>query len=117
MRYRRERRAYGGSGKDLRVKRRWSGNRSTQSSCSGRIEARVSGGLARPRLGGGEDYELIVTAPAEAFQRLDKVLAGNLQVIGKISERPSATQHPISAIGVDGSTIAVAHYGWDHFGD
>ena len=68
-------------------------------------------------LGGGEDYELIVTAPAEAFQRLDKVLVGNLHVIGKISERPPATQHPISAIGVDGSAIAVAHYGWDHFGD
>ncbi len=68
-------------------------------------------------LGGGEDYELIVTAPEQAFQRADKVLVGNLHVIGKISERPSATQHPISAIGVDGSAIAVAHYGWDHFGD
>lgn len=67
-------------------------------------------------LSGGEDYELIIVGPGEAFQRLDETVASELHVIGRIMERPTETQRPVIAKAADGTPVSVATYGWDHFG-
>ena len=67
-------------------------------------------------LGGGEDYELIVVAPAQSLQELDDSVAQNLHVIGRITEPPPESQPLVVTKAADGSNVAVAKYGWDHFG-
>ena len=67
-------------------------------------------------LGGGEDYELVVVAPRQVFQRFDETGACELHEIGRITDQPPETQRPVSARAADGSAISVAKYGWDHFG-
>ncbi len=67
-------------------------------------------------LGGGEDYELIVVGPGPVFQELDEALARRLHIVGRITERRPESQQPVTGRAADGSAIAVAKYGWDHFG-
>ena len=67
-------------------------------------------------LGGGEDYELIIVGPGEAFERLDESVARELHVIGRITERPTESQRPVIAKAADWTPISVSEHGWDHFG-
>ncbi len=61
-------------------------------------------------LGGGEDYELLFTAPADVIERI-----GNLDVpvsiIGDIVDGPPLVQVLDSA----GNRMELGHGGWDHF--
>ena len=62
-------------------------------------------------LGGGEDYELLFTAPAGVIEVLRPALDVPLAVIGEIVERDGS----VEVLGVDGARLEVPHAGWDHF--
>jgi thiamine-monophosphate kinase len=64
--------------------------------------------------GGGDDYELLFTAPPAAdaaLHRLSKELGLPLTRIGRM-----LPGHGVGLIGPDGHAIAVAHAGYRHFG-
>lgn len=59
-------------------------------------------------LGGGEDYELLMTVAPESFGELEtniRAAGSDLAIVGRIVEG--------SEVSVPG--VAVAHLGWDHF--
>ncbi len=62
-------------------------------------------------LGGGEDYELLFTAPSEVMERVGSALDTPVTVIGEIREGPSH----VSVLSRDGSVMEVSSGGWDHF--
>ena len=68
-------------------------------------------------LSGGEDYELLFTAPKEAAEKLLKIAtkAGGCTVamIGTIT----ADDTGVRCIDADGADVTPGDRGWDHFGD
>ena len=62
-------------------------------------------------LGGGEDYELLFTAPPEIMDRAVRELETSVSVIGVIRESPPS----VEVLDEAGTPIDVASGGWDHF--
>ncbi|MCI0438603.1 MAG: thiamine-phosphate kinase [Chloroflexi bacterium] len=62
-------------------------------------------------LGGGEDYELLFTAPSEVMERVISALDTPVTVIGEIEEGLAR----VKVLARDGSVMPVSHGGWDHF--
>jgi len=63
-------------------------------------------------LGGGEDYELLFTAPPEVMEWALPLLETGATVIGEIVEGKPGT---VTVLGHDGRPIAPPRGGWDHF--
>ena len=67
----------------------------------------------RPRdlaLYGGEEYELVMTIPAEKFSRAYRAAKGNLTRIGFVTDRFRGVR-----MKVDGGIVPVKKKGWEHF--
>ena len=62
-------------------------------------------------LGGGEDYELLFTAPADTMDRVAPVLDVPVSVIGDIVEGLPR----VEVLAPDGRAMTVEQGGWDHF--
>ncbi len=61
-------------------------------------------------LGGGEDYELLFTAPPEVMERVREALGVPVSVIGETVEGPPQ----VTVLDAHGRPITVEHGGWDH---
>jgi thiamine-monophosphate kinase len=61
-----------------------------------------------PSLNGGEDYELLFTAPLEAFEKIKSV--ESVKVIGHIT----TADHGRYLVGEDGSEVEIMAQGWRH---
>jgi thiamine-monophosphate kinase len=62
-------------------------------------------------LGGGEDYELLFTAPPEAMRRVSAKLPIPVSVIGEIVSGPPG----VKVLDARGQRVSLAKGGWDHF--
>ena len=62
-------------------------------------------------LGGGEDYELLFTAPQPVMDRVEAMLEVSVSTIGEIVEGPSQ----VTVLDQDGGAMSVERGGWDHF--
>ncbi len=63
-------------------------------------------------LEGGEDYELLFTAPADVVERAETEIAAPVTVIGEIREGDAG----VEVRDGRGETLRVGAGGWDHFG-
>lgn len=63
-------------------------------------------------LGGGEDYELLFTAPPRVMERALPLVAAGATVIGEVVE---GTPGSVTLLGADGRPVALPDGGWDHF--
>jgi len=61
-------------------------------------------------LSGGEDYELLFTAPQEIMTSVKKALACPVTVIGEI-----ITGKGVKVFDANGKQVALKNTGWDHF--
>ena len=61
-------------------------------------------------LGGGEDYELLFTAPSEIIASVKRDLTTRVTVIGEV-----VAGQGVSVLGEDGGTVQIGSGGWDHF--
>ena len=66
-------------------------------------------------LTGGEDYELLFTAPFDAMDRLLARHRRQFTYIGRIIEEPCAGDR-VSVLNADGTSMKLARKGWDHLG-
>ncbi len=64
-------------------------------------------------LTGGEDYELVFTAPFDLMDRLLARHRGTVTHIGTVVDVPDEGEHVI-ALDSAGNTIELEHRGWDH---
>lgn len=65
-------------------------------------------------LSGGEDYELLFTAPARIMARAEKTLGCPVSVVGEII--PSGRRKPrVHLVNGHGDVVDLKHKGWDHF--
>ena len=63
-------------------------------------------------LGGGEDYELLFTAPPDVMRRaLDTVGPARATVIGNVVTGEAGR---VRVVDAGGREVPVAHGGWDH---
>jgi thiamine-monophosphate kinase len=69
-------------------------------------------------LAGGEDYELLVCAPAPvvalARARLAAETGTPLTVVGRVAGGAEREQPPVQLLAADGTRRTPAHIGWDH---
>ncbi len=63
-------------------------------------------------LSGGEDYELLFTAPPEIIQRVKAAASCPVSIIGNIVAGGNVE---VSVFGIDGGAVHPARTGWDHF--
>ena len=61
-------------------------------------------------LGGGEDYELLFTAPAGTVERIAGEIDTPVTVIGGTVD----TSEGVTVLDASGAPIALPHQGWDH---
>ncbi len=66
-------------------------------------------------LAGGEDYELLVAAPAETIGRISAGGGDRLHLIGTVTGVHEAGQPFVNVIGPGGEPLEVGRMGWDHF--
>ena len=62
-------------------------------------------------LGGGEDYELLFTAPADVMRSAAAALSTPVTVIGEIVEAGQG----VTVLDADGTALDIGSGGWDHF--
>jgi thiamine-monophosphate kinase len=62
-------------------------------------------------LNGGEDYELVFTAPADVIATLEGKLESGFRVIGTITDGEPGL---VSVVDRDGNPLEVDAHGWDH---
>ena len=62
-------------------------------------------------LSGGEDYELLLTAPKDVKNRVANTLAVSVSVVGDIVEGPLE----VKVLDREGTVMPVECGGWDHF--
>ena len=61
---------------------------------------------------GGEDYELLFSAPAELIEQSHKALSVPVTVIGRVESGPPGK---VVLLGTDGSPVQLPRGGWEHF--
>jgi thiamine-monophosphate kinase len=69
-------------------------------------------------LTGGDDYEILFTAPAEAADRVERLsqLSGvPITAIGRMREAPPETTGPVTLRDAEGRPMTIAREGWRHF--
>ena len=62
-------------------------------------------------LGGGEDYELLFTAPADVMQSVASAIATPITVIGEVVN----VGQGVTVLDADGAPLDFGSGGWDHF--
>ena len=62
-------------------------------------------------MSGGEDYELLFTAPERTMSRVSRLMQTPVTVIGQIEEGPTR----VTVIDEAGASMAAEESGWDHF--
>lgn len=62
-------------------------------------------------LGGGEDYELLFTAPDDIMESAASTLTTRVTVIGEVV----AVERGVAVLGEKGNPLQVGSGGWDHF--
>ena len=62
-------------------------------------------------LGGGEDYELLFTAPADVMKSAAAAMVTPITVIGEIVEAGQG----VTVLDADGTALDIGSGGWDHF--
>jgi len=65
----------------------------------------------RLAMSGGEDYELLFTAPPGIMAGISRLMPTPVTVIGEIEEGPTG----VTVLDQAGATMAVDAVGWDHF--
>ena len=65
-------------------------------------------------LGGGEDYELLFTAPPSLMRHVLLKLGRGAAVIGEIAEAASDGRQAVTVVDSHGQPVPVSHAGWDH---
>lgn len=65
-------------------------------------------------LGGGEDYELLFTAPRSVMEAALPELGPRAAVIGEVTRAPSNSGPAVIVTDPAGARVPVAHAGWDH---
>ena len=71
-------------------------------------------------LRGGEDYELLFTAPRRAWDAIEaaaRQAGGTVTAIGEIVAGESGTRQSIELVGRDGTRRTVSPGAFDHFGE
>lgn len=63
-------------------------------------------------LGGGEDYELLFTAPSSVIEKVNKALSCPITVIGEITRGMSGQ---VKLVDAAGNSIPLQRAGWEHF--
>jgi thiamine-monophosphate kinase len=63
-------------------------------------------------LAGGEDYELLFTAPGRTINKVKQSLSCPVTVIGEIAD---GTPGQVTMVDTEGKTISPQQGGWDHF--
>ncbi len=63
-------------------------------------------------LSGGEDYELLFTAPGKVIDKVKKAVSCSITVIGEITE---GMPGQVTLVDAAGNTVPVTKGGWDHF--
>jgi len=71
-------------------------------------------------LTGGEDYELLFTAPANTMRKLQTQLDDGIHIIGTVEAKQdhefyNNTSSQVLLFDSDGNPVDVAESGWDHF--
>ena len=61
-------------------------------------------------LGGGEDYELLFTAPAETVERVAGEVEAPVTIIGRTVDAAGG----VKVLDASGAPLALGHQGWDH---
>lgn len=65
---------------------------------------------------GGEDYELLFTAPPELMDKASSALPEAISIIGRVVERPGDADVPlVRLLDAQANPIDVTSGGWDHF--
>ena len=72
------------------------------------------GAYLEKALGGGEDYELLFTAPKGVMDSVLRDLPSQAAVIGEVVDGPAGGVSVVDS--AEGRPMAVAVGGWDHFG-
>lgn len=65
-------------------------------------------------LGGGEDYELLFTAPPSLMQQVLPMLGNSAAVIGEIAAAATGGSETVLVVDSHGQPVPVRHTGWDH---
>lgn len=73
-----------------------------------------SGALAR-LITGGDDYELLFSAPAEARSALRDLAAGTGVAVSEIGWLEAGEAGAVAVLDADGAPLALPRRGWEHF--
>jgi thiamine-monophosphate kinase len=65
-------------------------------------------------LGGGEDYELLFTAPLSVMEAVLPELGPRAAIIGEVTRAPARGGPVVIVTDSTGARVPVAHAGWDH---
>ena len=76
-----------------------------------RLKATYPSSWLKLALGGGEDYELLFTAPPEVMQSATVTLESPVTVIGEVVE----VGQGVNVLDEDGIPMMIGSGGWDHF--
>ena len=83
-----------------------------------RMAAAADPSLLATALTGGDDYEILFTAPPEAagaIRRLAETCAVPATMIGRIEEKTAATPPGVTLLDGKGNPLELEHGGWTHF--
>ena len=76
-----------------------------------RLKATFPSSWLELALGGGEDYELLFTASAEAIESVEQAMLTRMTVIGQVV----GAEQGIIVLNEEGEPLQVGLGGWDHF--
>jgi thiamine-monophosphate kinase len=78
------------------------------------VKAAFGEDAIRLSLSGGEDYELLFTAPGRIIEKVKQLLSTPVTVIGEIT---GGKPGKVTLLGERGEEIEWEERGWEHFGD
>ncbi|MDH3743276.1 MAG: thiamine-phosphate kinase [Hyphomicrobiales bacterium] len=74
--------------------------------------------LAASALTGGDDYEILFTAPANAANRIDQISQSSgtpITTIGRVEKTSRAIETRVTVLSPDGTPLKLSNKGWTHF--
>lgn len=74
--------------------------------------------LAATTLAGGDDYEILFTAPPVAVSRIDQISQSSgtpITAIGRVEKTSRDIESRVRVLGPDGTPLKFANKGWTHF--
>jgi len=76
------------------------------------VKAKFKGDSTDLALSGGEDYELLFTAPADVITKAQKALSCPVTVVGEVTKEPS---DKVAVVDSAGKPYRLRKAGWEHF--